>query len=157
MVIRTSAFFGPWDSHNFVTLALKTLRSGTSFAAANDLVVSPTYVPDLVNTSLDLLIDKEKGIWHLSNAQAISWADLAYKVCEMTGFDSSMLESLPHSALNFSAPRPLYCALGSERGVFMPALDDALQRYLWLLEKTVGVEDYFGKANIPAEANATRN
>ena len=25
LVVRTSAFFGPWDMHNFVTLALKAL------------------------------------------------------------------------------------------------------------------------------------
>lgn len=135
MVIRTSAFFGPWDSHNFVTLALNTLRSGASFAAANDLIVSPTYVPDLVHTSLDLLIDKEKGIWHLSNAQAISWVDLASKACEMSGLDTRNLESVPHTALNLSASRPLYSALASERGLFMPTLDDALQRYVRLFQQ----------------------
>lgn len=34
--------------------------------------VSPTYVPDLVNTCLDLLIDKGKGIWHLTNSTAVT-------------------------------------------------------------------------------------
>ena len=30
-------------------------------------MVSPTYVPDLVHASLDLLIDGEHGLWHLAN------------------------------------------------------------------------------------------
>jgi dTDP-4-dehydrorhamnose reductase len=34
LVIRTSAFFGPWDEHNFVTQALEALGEGRPFAAA---------------------------------------------------------------------------------------------------------------------------
>jgi hypothetical protein len=29
-----------------------------------------------VNTSLDLLIDGERGVWHLANAGAVTWAEL---------------------------------------------------------------------------------
>ena len=66
-MVRTSAFFGPWDKHNFVTLALEALGNAASRSrAAGDLTVSPTYVPDLVHACLDLLIDGEAGIWHLS-------------------------------------------------------------------------------------------
>ncbi|HLM52587.1 MAG TPA: family 1 glycosylhydrolase, partial [Pseudoxanthomonas sp.] len=46
MVVRTSAFFGPWDQANFVFAALDALRAGRTFDAADDAVVSPTYVPD---------------------------------------------------------------------------------------------------------------
>ncbi|HBL13524.1 MAG TPA: dTDP-4-dehydrorhamnose reductase, partial [Cyanobacteria bacterium UBA11162] len=45
LVIRTSAFFGPWDEYNFVTIALRQLAAGHTFVAAEDSVVSPTYVP----------------------------------------------------------------------------------------------------------------
>jgi dTDP-4-dehydrorhamnose reductase len=41
--------------------------------------VSPTYIVDLVNVSLDLLIDGEEGIWHLANAGEISWKALAQR------------------------------------------------------------------------------
>jgi dTDP-4-dehydrorhamnose reductase len=67
LVIRTSAFFGIWDKHNFVYHALHAFMSGNSFTAASDVTISPTYVPDLVHTALDLLIDGEAGIWHLAN------------------------------------------------------------------------------------------
>jgi dTDP-4-dehydrorhamnose reductase len=45
LVVRTSAFFGPWDEYNYVALVLRALRAGKPFLAATDLVVSPTYVP----------------------------------------------------------------------------------------------------------------
>lgn len=145
LVVRTSAFFGPWDRHNFVTLALKSLAAGTRFVAANDLTVSPTYVPDLVHVCLDLLIDREKGIWHLTNAQAITWADLALKASDMAGIDASRLEAVSGTQLNYVAPRPAYSALHSERAILLPSLDDALSRYLRLREQAAE-EDEAGQA-----------
>jgi len=52
---------------------------GQPWRAASDQRVSPTYVPDLVNVALDLLIDGTDGIWHLANEGDISWSELARK------------------------------------------------------------------------------
>jgi dTDP-4-dehydrorhamnose reductase len=130
LVVRTSAFFGPWDAHNFVTLVLKTLAEGRKFVAADDALVSPTYVPDLVRTSLDLLIDGEGGLWHLANAGAITWAELARLAARRAGLDPQLIEARPTVFLQLAAPRPLYSVLGSERGQLLPTLEDALERYL---------------------------
>ena len=129
LVVRTSAFFGPWDEHNFVTLALRVLAAGRRFVAAQDGVVSPTYVPDLVHACLDLLIDGEPGVWHLANAGAITWADFARRAAELAGLDPDAVEARPTAALALAAPRPLYSALGSERGSLLPSWEDALGRY----------------------------
>jgi dTDP-4-dehydrorhamnose reductase len=141
LVVRTSSFFGPWDSFNFLTQALRTLAAGSPFVAANDITVSPTYVPDLVNACLDLLIDRETGLWHLTNAQPITWADLALKASEMAGVDASRLEVIPCSKANHIAPRPLYSALHSERAILLPTLDDALSRYLQQQEEAASTND----------------
>jgi dTDP-4-dehydrorhamnose reductase len=144
LVIRTSAFFGPWDGHNFVTQALAALGEGRPFAAASDMTVSPTYVPDLVNACLDLLIDKESGIWHLSNGAAMSWAELARRACEAAGIDAARLEARPAFDLGMAAARPLNSALSSERGLILPSFEDALTRYLRereLGEASVGAEE----------------
>ncbi|HEY9667320.1 MAG TPA: family 1 glycosylhydrolase [Coleofasciculaceae cyanobacterium] len=129
LVIRTSAFFGPWDEYNFVTIALRHLSAGQTFVAAEDSVVSPTYVPDLVNTSLDLLIDGEYGLWHLANNSAIAWAELARLAASIAGVDASRVEGRPTRELGLVAPRPTYSVLGSERGVLLPSLDNAISRY----------------------------
>ena len=68
LVVRTSAFFSPWDRHNFVTQALAPSAGASPSRAADDMTVSPTYVPDLVHACLDLLIDGESGLWHLTNS-----------------------------------------------------------------------------------------
>ena len=148
LVIRTSAFFGPWDQHNFVTQALNALDQGRPFQAAGDMVVAPTYVPDLVNVSLDLLIDRERGIWHLSNAEAVSWAELARRACAAAGVDPGRLEEVPMESCGYAARRPGFSALSSERGLMLPSLDDALKRYVEAVEQRAnGVE-----AERPGEA-----
>lgn len=128
LVVRTSAFFGPWDAHNFVTVALRELQAGRPFAAADDATVSPTYVPDLANACLDLLMDGERGIWHLATPGAITWAELARRAAELAGVDARTLQPRPTREFGFPAPRPLYTALASERGWPLPPLDGALGR-----------------------------
>ncbi|MDQ3889573.1 MAG: SDR family oxidoreductase, partial [Actinomycetota bacterium] len=129
LVVRTSAFFGPSDEHNFVTAALRALAAGRRFAAADDAVVSPTYVPHLVDAALDLLIDGERGLWHLANAGAVTWAELAEAAAGECKTPSGSLERVPTAALRMSAPRPLFSALASERAVLLPPLDEALAEY----------------------------
>lgn len=136
LVIRTSAFFGPWDDFNFVTIALRQLRAGNTFFAAEDGIVSPTYVPDLVHASLDLLIDGECGLWHLANKSAsaqltdgITWSELARLAAITAGVSVSNLIPVPTRELGLIAPRPIYSVLGSSRGQIMPCLDSAISRY----------------------------
>ena len=130
LIIRTSAFFGPWDQYNFVTIALRTLAANQVFRVADDAIVSPTYVPELVNACLDLLIDKEKGIWHLANTGEISWAELAEKAADLAGISTRTLERCALDELDLSAPRPAYSALSSSRGILLCTLDQALSRYI---------------------------
>lgn len=130
LVVRTSSFFGPWDEYNFVTLALRALASGNQFVAASDIVVSPTYVPDLVHACLDMLIDKESGIWHLTNGHPLTWAELASTAARLAAVDASRLEARHSREFKYVAQRPVYSALTSERAILLPSLDDALGRYM---------------------------
>jgi dTDP-4-dehydrorhamnose reductase len=130
LVVRTSAFFGPWDNYNFITLALSALASGQPFPAPTDITVSPTYVPDLVHASLDLLIDRTKGIWHLTNGHPLTWAEFAVLAAAKAGIDNSSLDALASHEIDYRAARPAYSALSSERGIILPTLDNALDRYM---------------------------
>jgi dTDP-4-dehydrorhamnose reductase len=130
LVVRSSAFFGPWDEHNFVTQGVRALQAGKVWLAANDVVVSPTYVPDLVDASLDLLIDGEHGIWHLANAGAVTWAELARRTATRLGLDTALVQACSQDALGLPASRPRNSALTSRRGSIMPDLDQALGRYI---------------------------
>jgi dTDP-4-dehydrorhamnose reductase len=127
--VRTSAFFSDHDDYNVVTLALRALAAGDPFVVANDVLVSPTYVPDLVDAVLDLAIDDECGVWHLANAGAVTWESLIREAAYIAHVDSALLRGVPLAELRLAAPRPHYSVLASERTSMMPALDDALARY----------------------------
>ncbi len=130
LVVRTAAFFGPWDPYNFVTGVLATLARGEGVEAADDQVVSPTYVPDLVHACLDLLVDGEAGLWHLAHPEALTWAELARRAAWQAGLDAQRVAGVPAARLGQRARRPAYSALSSERGRLMPPLASALARYL---------------------------
>ena len=121
LVVRSSAFFGPWDRSNFVWSVLKALAQGDPIEAGID-IVSPTYVPDLVHAALDLLIDGAAGVWHLANGGETSWRDLAVMAAERAGLDGGLVaEASDGPALN--------TALATERGMVMPSLDSAVDRF----------------------------
>ena len=134
LIVRTSAFFGPWDRYNFVWAVLSTLASGNAVEASMD-VVSPTYVPDLVHVVLDLLIDGERGLWHLTSPGEISWRALAAIAAERAGFGRVEIGRA-------GADRPsLNTALASERGVLLPPLESGLDRYFCDCEVDWAVRD----------------
>jgi dTDP-4-dehydrorhamnose reductase len=128
LIVRTSAFFGPWDCHNFVAAVLRTIRGGGVFHASQS-IISPTYVPDLCHASLDLLLDGEHGVFHLANRGEISWADFARSAALLASLDPGLILARPDSELGHRAARPRYSVLASERAWLMPTLDDALARY----------------------------
>ncbi|MBV9930193.1 MAG: SDR family oxidoreductase [Alphaproteobacteria bacterium] len=127
LVLRTSAFFGPWDRYNFAWYVLSRLASGEAVTACAHAEVSPTYVPDLCHAALDLLIDGEKGIWHLANPGRVSWFDFARAIAAGAGFDPELVEPL-----DAPSERTL-TALASARGAMLRPFEDALAEYLVLV------------------------
>ena len=133
LVIRTAAFFSPYDPHNFAQHVTAALARGEAFRAAGDGLVTPTYTPDLVDATLDLLIDGAEGVWHLANrSEGLSWADFARALARMAGLDERLVVEVPGAELGWIARRPARSALASERGQLMPPLEDAISRYVHL-------------------------
>ncbi|TMJ13953.1 MAG: sugar nucleotide-binding protein [Alphaproteobacteria bacterium] len=123
LVLRTSAFFGIWDEHNFAWHVLSTLARGESFTACEHSEVSPTFVPDLCHATLDLLVDGESGIWHVANEGRLSWYEFARRVAEGAGFDPALVRPL-------GSGEPSLTALASEKGGLLRPFDHALEDWL---------------------------
>jgi dTDP-4-dehydrorhamnose reductase len=51
----------------------------------DDVHGSPAYVPDVVQSVIDLLEGDARGIFHVANADAATWKDLAETVCGLIG------------------------------------------------------------------------
>lgn len=129
LIIRTSLFFSPWDSGNFVNKIIDNLAGNESLYFSPDTFISPTYLPDLVNVSLDLLIDNESGIWHLTNQGETTWQQLASEIAGRVGARASFVSNGYADLFDKTAPRPRRSVLSSEKGIFMPPLTQALDCY----------------------------
>ncbi len=123
LIVRTSAFFGPWDRYNFAWHALAALARGETIRACSRTRVSPTWVPDLCHAALDLLIDGETGLWHLANDGEVSWYDFARRVAEGAGYDPALVVAE-------DGPMESSTALTSRRGRMLRRFDSALEDFL---------------------------
>ncbi len=85
-------------------------------------IVSPTYVPDLVHATLDLLLDGETGIWHLSNEGALSWHEFAREFADRAKLDPSRIVAKSSERRDTS--------LASTRGFLLRPLPQAIDEYI---------------------------
>jgi dTDP-4-dehydrorhamnose reductase len=122
LVIRTSAFFGPWDRYNFLYETLRRLAHGEEPEASPTQIVSPTYVPELVQATLDLLLDEASGLWHVANDGSASWHDLAREAADRAGLDQRRIRIAETDSTDNS--------LSSERGLLLRPLDRALSTFM---------------------------
>ena len=129
LVIRTAAFFSPFDPHNFAHHLVRTLRQGATFLASSTHQVSPTYVPHLANIALDLTIDRAHGLWHISNGTTLSWFEFAHELSETCGLDSRHIGSASPEELGWVATRPANSGLQSIHGQLLPRLGNALDAF----------------------------
>jgi dTDP-4-dehydrorhamnose reductase len=129
LVVRAGPLFAPCDRGKMAALALHTVPRGRHFKAADDVTISPSYLPHLIAAALDLLIDGECGIWHLANQGAITHADFARALFRGARLAVDWVRGVPATQIGWLAPRPVYSVLGSSRGALMPSLDQAMADY----------------------------
>jgi dTDP-4-dehydrorhamnose reductase len=127
LIIRTGLLFSPWEKEHFIANLLLALKAGLPIPITPDNF-SATYVPDLVHTCLDLLLDPETGIVHAVNEGMYSQetfvrALAARAGCEPWIIDASLQES--------DSPERTLCypKLRSEKGIRLPSLNQALEHY----------------------------
>jgi dTDP-4-dehydrorhamnose reductase len=135
LIVRTAAFFSEKDPHNFAAALVSAVTSGAMFDAAQDVAISPTYTPELADVVLDLLIDGERGLRHLTNQGEVSWAQFGRMICAALDLDPARVRARPAASMGWSAPRPRHGALGTLHGAMMSPLGAAVERYACALRR----------------------
>lgn len=134
LIVRTGLCFSPWNDNSIVGGLLLKLKEGRPFQAAQNLIVSLTYIPDLVHQSLNLLLDDECGIFHITNPGEINLANLVRKVAEMARFDPYLIENKVTFPSKFKAAWPINTTMQSEKGIQLPTFESALKHYLDVID-----------------------
>ena len=119
LIARSGPILDATDPSSFGIQLLSKLMFGPWPPLLADVIVSPAYISDLINGALDLLIDGERGLWHLANRGHLSVSELTNRLCKETGLNA------PRAILN-SEHTPRSFALVSRRGWITPTIDSAI-------------------------------
>lgn len=129
LIVRTAAFFSPFDPHNFAAHVERSLRGRDPVGAASDYMITPAYVPDLVDACLDLIVDEDTGIWHLTNGTPVTWLEFGRLIATALELDADLVRPATPAQLGWRAERPRAAVLMSTKGRMLPSLNDAISRY----------------------------
>jgi dTDP-4-dehydrorhamnose reductase len=115
-VVRTSWVYGP-GGRNFVLTMLRLMREQGRVRVVNDQIGSPTSARGLAEICWLLALNEDAcGVFHWSDAGAISWYDFACGIHDEAlalGLLSApaMIEPIPTEAFPTKAQRPAYSVL----------------------------------------------
>lgn len=101
-VVRTSWVFGE-HGPNMVKTVL-ALRDRQELAFVDDQRGCPTATADLAGLLRTLAVERLTGLFHITNAGAVSWYDFVRDVLELAGEDPDKVRPIATSEL--SPPRP---------------------------------------------------
>ncbi len=130
LIIRSSLLMNPYNTDEFLFDLLFKNQHTRNRYLVSDIVVSPAYLPDLINTALDLLIDKEKGIWHISGPDVVSYFDIAEMAISFAGISNIKLHPIPSIKIVAHAKRPAFTALRSASGIVLPGIEESVVKYI---------------------------
>lgn len=123
---------------NFVD-RIGQMRTGSTIELLAEGSISPTYAADAAELVGQLLVRRAPyGVYHLANAGACTWYELASFVRESRGADLKLVRAAPGD--EGIVRRPLYSALASEKlsalGITPRPWRDAVARYLRFTHQT---------------------
>ncbi len=135
VIVRSGWIYGVGGT-NFLSVMADLLGQGKRIKAIYDAFGTPTFAGDLAVRLRQLAELDLPAVFHVTNSgNGTSYAGFAEKVCDLKGFDRSLLEPSPAASLSRPAPRPssskLACLFSEKFGLPpMPDWEAALSRFL---------------------------
>lgn len=117
-IVRTSWVCGE-HGNNMVSLVRRLAPNGTPLAFVDDQRGCPTFTSDLAPALLDLAEQRDGGVFHLTNAGAVSWFEFVGEILVASGFDRDLVSPISTDQLDppRPAPRPANSVLANQRWV----------------------------------------
>jgi dTDP-4-dehydrorhamnose reductase len=134
-VVRTSWVFGEHGAN--VVRTVLGLRDRDELAFVDDQRGCPTATADLAGVLRTLAVDRVAGLFHVTNAGAVSWYEFVRDVLELAGEDPGKVRPITTAELQppRPAPRPANSVL-DDRGLRLAGLQ-SLRHYREPLEQVV--------------------
>lgn len=132
IIVRSGWIYGPGGT-NFLSVMPRLLAEGKSLTVVSDSLGTPTYAVDLVRRMRELVEIETGGTFHITNAGVgTTYYGYGLKICEIKGYDASLLTPMTDAELKRPAQRPANSRLASSRVDFepLPHWSDSLEAYL---------------------------
>lgn len=135
IVVRSGWIFGKGGT-NFLSVLDRLLSEGKSIKAISDAFGTPTFANDLARRLRALAELDLPGVYHVTNSgEGTSYLGFAEKVCEISGFETKLIEPISMNDLSRPAPRPasskLACLFSERLGLAkLPHWETAIETYL---------------------------
>jgi dTDP-4-dehydrorhamnose reductase len=112
LIIRTTGVYG-WESQgkNFIYRLLKALPRGQVVRVPLDQVANPTYAPNLVAATIELVQAGASGVFNLVGCECVSRYEFALEAARVFDLDPQLIQPISTAELNQPAARPLAAGL----------------------------------------------
>lgn len=119
IIVRTMGVYGTeLQKKNFVFQVRKILAANKPMRVPNDQFGNVTYAPDLAHMAIELVKQKQSGIWNIAGPNPrIRRSDFARHIAQCYGLPITLIEPVETIALHQVAPRPLQGGLCIEKVV----------------------------------------
>lgn len=108
LILRTDqpyCWIESWQHTNSVIRVLETLRAGKIMKEVVDWYNTPTYVPDFVLATDQLLSKEATGVYHVTGPDYVNRYELSLLVADIFGLDKNKIEPITGKTLNLPAKR----------------------------------------------------
>ena len=124
IVVRTSWIYS--SGKGMIPFFWRSLSESGEVLAVGNQVACLTYAPDLARAIIDIVTHGGSGLFHLVNRPGVTPAEAARRLTEFAG---GIVGRISWSDLDLDAPRPVYSELATSRGVQLPTVWDAIERW----------------------------
>ena len=113
VILRTIVLFGVGTKvkPNFALWLINNLSAKKKVNIVNDQIGNTTIVDDLAWGIIKAAEKNVSGIYNVAGKDIISRLDFTYTLCDVFGYDKSLISEITTASLNQPAPRPLNSGL----------------------------------------------
>ncbi|HSJ91463.1 MAG TPA: dTDP-4-dehydrorhamnose reductase [Ilumatobacter sp.] len=102
-IVRTSWVCGE-HGNNMVRTVLRLVTERSSLSFVDDQRGCPTFTTDLADAVRRLAVDRRSGVYHVTNAGAVSWYEFVRDIVAAAGYDPAIVH--PITTADLDPPRP---------------------------------------------------
>jgi len=108
LILRTDLPYAKkekWQHTNSVCRAIDTIESGETLNEIIDWYNKPTFIPNFVDIMIELIKNKEEGIFHIVGPDFINRYDFSILVTEIFKLDKNKINAIKSKKLKLAAKR----------------------------------------------------